>query len=111
MARAGNEMIKAIIGYKVRKGSDIEPVLNKLRAHAMTYPGFIAAENLRSEKESTIVAMIQSWDKLEDWTAWEMSTIRKSIIEEARPLILDEPRVTVYRVMATRGWADAGRGS
>ena len=106
-----NEMIKAIVGYKVRKGADIEPVLNKLRAHAMTYPGFIAAENLRNATDSTIVAMIQTWDKLDDWTGWENSTIRKSILEEAKLLVLDEPRVTIYRVMATQGWGGVGRGS
>ncbi len=97
-------MIRAIIGYKVKKGADIEPVLNKIRSHAQTYPGFVGAENLRNAKDSTVVAMVQTWDKLDDWKAWESSSIRQSILDEAKPLLMDEPRVTVYRVMPTQGW-------
>lgn len=104
-------MIRVIIGYKVKRGSDIEPTLNKLRSLAQTYPGFIGAENLRNAQDSSIVAMIQTWDKLDDWKAWEASSIRNSILDEAKPLLADELRVTVYRVMATHGWGSVGRAS
>ncbi len=57
-------MIRVIIGYKIKKNADIQPILNKLRAHAMTYPGFIGAENLQNVKDSSIVAMFQTWDRL-----------------------------------------------
>jgi antibiotic biosynthesis monooxygenase (ABM) superfamily enzyme len=95
----------------VKRGADIEPALNKIRSHAQTYPGFVGAENLRNAKDSTVVAMIQTWDKLDDWMSWESSSIRQSILDEAKPLLIDEPRVTVYRVMATHGWGSVGRGS
>jgi len=104
-------MIKAIIGYRVRAGADVEPILLKLRSHAITYPGFVAAENLQNAKDGSIVAMVQTWDKMEDWLSWEGSTIRRSILNEAKPLLLEEPRVTVYRVMATAGWGYATRQS
>ena len=104
-------MIKVLIGYKVKKGVDVEPMLFNLTSHAMTYPGFVASENLRNTADSTIVAMIQTWDKADDWTAWESSTIRRSILEEAKPLLVDGPRVTTYRVMAARGWGGVTRSS
>ncbi len=104
-------MIRVIIGYKLNKGADIEPILNKLRSLAQSYPGFIGAENLRSAKDSSIVAMIQTWDKLDDWKAWETSSIRQSILEEAKPLLADDLRVTIYRVMPTHGWGAVGRAS
>ncbi len=104
-------MIKVIIGYKVRKGADFEPVLLKLRSNVMTFPGFIGAENLQNVKDTSIVAIIQSWDKDEDWKAWEPSTIRRSILQEAKPLLTEEPRVTVFRVMPTGGWSNSRRDS
>jgi hypothetical protein len=55
--------------------------------------------------------MIQTWDKLDDWKAWETSTIRQSILDGAKPLLADELRVTVYRVMATHGWGNVGKDS
>jgi hypothetical protein len=45
-------MIKGIIGYKVVSYKDVEPILMKLRSHAMQYPGFVSAENLVSDKDN-----------------------------------------------------------
>ncbi len=104
-------MIKVIIGYRIQKGADIQPILLKLRSYAMTFPGFVGAENLVNENETSIVAMIQTWDRVEDWKAWEPSTIRQSISREAKSLLLEEPRVTVYRVMPTTGWVYTPRES
>ena len=104
-------MIRVMIGYKVRNDADIEPILLKLRSYAMTYPGFVGAENLRNEKDWSIVAMIQTWDRMEDWLAWEPSTIRRSILNEAKPLLLEEPRITIYRILPATGWTYTPRGS
>ena len=104
-------MIRVIIGYKCRKDADIQPILVKLRSYAMSYPGFIGAENLQNQKNRSIIAMIQTWDKMEDWLAWEPSTIRQSILNEAKPLLAEEPRVTIYRIIPTHGWGYATRGS
>ena len=104
-------MIRVIIGYKIKKNADTQPILNKLRAHAMTYPGFIGAENLQNVKDSSIVAMFQTWDRLEDWLAWEPSIIRKAILDEAKPILHEDPRVTIFRVIPTSGWGYPSRES
>jgi len=88
----------------VQNGADIQSVFFKLRSHAMTYPGYIGSENLRSEKDRSIVAMGQTWNTTADWKSWESSTIRQSILEEAIPFVQEEPRVTVYRIMPTNSW-------
>jgi heme-degrading monooxygenase HmoA len=97
-------MIKVIIGYRVQEGADVQSVFQKLRSHAMTYPGYIGSENLRSEQDRSVVAMVQNWDRMEDWKSWETSSIRRSILKEAGRSLLEEPRVTVYRIIATGGW-------
>jgi quinol monooxygenase YgiN len=97
-------MVKVIVGYKMKNGADIQPMLLKLRQHAMTYAGFIGAENLRSEGDSSVIAMLQTWEQIDDWRVWETSKIRQSILKEAKPFFLEEPRITVYTVMSTTGW-------
>jgi len=97
-------MIKVIVGYKVKRIVDIEPVLVKLRAHAMQYPGFISSENLVSERDSSIIAMVSTWDKSDDWKEWEKSTIRQELLQEANEVLEQEPRVTIYRIMPTDRW-------
>ena len=104
-------MIKVIIGYKVKKSADIQPVLLKLRSNAITFPGFIGAENLQNEKDGSIIAVVQTWDRTEDWTAWELSKISQSILAEAKPLLQEAPRTTVYRIVATSAWSYTPRGS
>jgi antibiotic biosynthesis monooxygenase (ABM) superfamily enzyme len=109
--RERDEMIKVIIGYRVQKDADVQSVFQKLRSHAMTYPGYIGSENLRSEQDRSIVAMVQNWDRMEDWKSWETSSIRQSILKEAGRSLLEEPRVTVFRIVPTGGWGHTNRES
>jgi hypothetical protein len=55
--------------------------------------------------------MFQTWDRLEDWLAWEPSIIRKAILDEAKPILHEDPRVTIFRVIPTRGWGYPSRES
>ena len=98
-------MIKVIIGYKVRDGADIQPILLKLRSHALTYPGFVGAENLLSEQDISIVATVDTWEKVENWRLWEASKVRQEVLWEAEALLEEEPKVTIYRMMPTVRWA------
>ena len=97
-------MIKVITGFKLKKGANVQPILLKLRSHALTYPGFVGAENLLSDKDSSIVAIITTWEKVEDWRSWETSTAKQEIFREAEALLVEEPRVTTYRVVPTVRW-------
>ena len=97
-------MIKAIIGYRLKSGATIEPILFKLRAGAMTYPGFVNSENLLSEQDTSIVATISTWQKTEDWRLWESSRTRQEIIRQAEEFFVEEPKITLYTIMPTVRW-------
>jgi antibiotic biosynthesis monooxygenase (ABM) superfamily enzyme len=97
-------MIKVVVGYRLKKDADIEPILLKLRTHMITYPGFISAENLIRDKDIYFVITISTWDKSEDWRAWESSKIRQAILREAGPLFEEEPRAMIYRPMPIVRW-------
>ncbi len=97
-------MIKVIVGYKVKKREDIEPILMKLRSHAMTYPGFVSEEILINEKNVYIVIVVSTWVKVEDFRVWEKSTIRKELLRQAEAILVDKTMVTLWRVVPTVGW-------
>jgi len=97
-------VVYIIVGYKLKSGADIQPILRKLMSNAVTHPGFVKAENLISTKDKTIAVIIYTWDKIEDWHVWEQSTIRQKIIQQADTLLLEQPRVTMYQVMPTTEW-------
>jgi len=92
-------MVKGIVGCKVRKDTDLEPILLKLKSHAMQYQGFKAMENLVSEENASVVAMVSTWESLEDWKSWAQSRITQKVLQQAETLLMEEPRMTTYRMM------------
>ena len=94
-------MVKIIVGYKRKEGIDIQPLLMKLRSAAITYPGFISAENLVSNRDNSIVFTLYTWDSIPKWHLWENAIIRKKILQEAEPMLCDQPRVRTYQILPT----------
>ena len=97
-------MIKVIEGYELKKDADMQPLFRKLRSCAMTFPGFVSAEHIRSVKCSPIAALLYNWARPEDWDIWESSKLRQQLLNEAEALWVSEPRVTVYEVIPTSAW-------
>jgi antibiotic biosynthesis monooxygenase (ABM) superfamily enzyme len=97
-------MIKVIVGYRVKKGADIKPLLLKLRMDAMQYPGFVGAENLINRRYSSIIIVISTWERPENWVAWEKSKVRAELIKEIEPLVQDQTRVQIYDIIPTKKW-------
>lgn len=97
-------MIKGVIGYKVKNYKDIEPILMKLRSHAMQYPGFVSAENLVSDVDSSIVVMMSTWETTDNWRTWVKSRITQDLLRHDKGLAMEKPRVTAYRIMPTAEW-------
>lgn len=97
-------MIRALVGYKVKEGVDILPVLLQLRSSEMTFPGFISSENLQNRDDESTVVTMGTWQKASDWKAWETSRVRQSILAQLEGKLVDGPKVTVYTVMPTVGW-------
>ena len=92
-------MIKGIVGYKVRKDTDLKPILLKLKTHAAQYQGFKGMENLVSEENASVVALVSTWEGLEEWKSWAQSTITQELFRQAKALLVEEPRLTTYRLM------------
>jgi len=97
-------MIKGVIGYKVLSYKDVEPILMKLRSHAMQYEGFVSAENLVSEEDYSVVVMISTWETIENWRTWAESKITKDLLRQAKAVVVGAARITAYRTMPTVAW-------
>lgn len=97
-------MIKGIIGYKVLNYKELAPILRQLRSHAMQYPGFLSAENLVSDEDFSIVLMISTWEKIENWRTWVESRRTQDLIRQAKEVVIESARITTYRIMPTVDW-------
>ena len=97
-------MIKVIVGYRVKEGADIKPLLLKLRMNAMQYAGFVGAENLIHRRDSSLILAISTWERVENWIAWEKSKVRAELLKEVEPLVEDQTRVAIYDIIPTRKW-------
>jgi heme-degrading monooxygenase HmoA len=97
-------MIKVITGYKMNEGADVLPMLIRLRSHAMSFPGYVGAENLMNNHDVSIVAIITTWEDVEYFRDWENSRTRRAIIDEYRDALAEEPKVTIYRIIPTQKW-------
>jgi len=97
-------MIKVVEGYELKEDADIQPLFLKLRSYAMTFPGFIGVQHIKSMKGRPISALLYDWDKLESWEIWEGSTLRKQILQEAEAILVSKPRITIYEVVPASGW-------
>jgi antibiotic biosynthesis monooxygenase (ABM) superfamily enzyme len=104
-------MIKVIEGLELNKGVDVQPLFLKLRSHAMTFPGFISAEHIRSAKGTSIEALLYDWERLENWKAWEISQLRQQLLKEAEGLFVSKPRITIYELVPTSAWTHTGTKS
>lgn len=92
-------MVKGIVGCRVRQDTDLEPILLRIKSHAAQYPGFKGMENLISEDNASVVALVTTWDSLEAWKAWAQSAITQELLRQVEPLLMEEPRLTTYRMM------------
>ena len=97
-------MIKVIVGYKVKKDADIQPILHRLKSHAMQFSGFMGEEHFDRFKDNSIVMVVYTWGSDNDWKEWEKSEIRQELLREADPLLVDKPRVTMYTVSTDIRW-------
>jgi heme-degrading monooxygenase HmoA len=95
-------VIKVIEGHKVKPDTDIQDIFLQLRSNAIQYPGFVGAENLAGEQDASLFVFVSTWNTVEDWRLWETSRIRTELQRQTQKLLVEETKVSIYRVMATR---------
>jgi heme-degrading monooxygenase HmoA len=67
-------------------------LLNKIRTIAMGRPGYISGETLKQNEYPENMAVISSWQSMEDWHKWKNSEERKTY----------EAMLEIYQTRPTR---------
>ena len=94
-------MIKVIIERHVKEGQNLAPMLRELRAAAMRIPGYITGETLVSTEDESLITTISTWRSLDDWQRWEESEMRNELYKLVALLLVEEPEIRTYQIMAT----------
>ncbi len=63
--------------FKKENAPQILPLLNKIRSIAMNQPGYISGETLTQQDHPDSLAVICSWQRIEEWYVWKNSEERK----------------------------------
>ncbi len=73
--------VKVLIKRKVPQNleSKLLELLRQLRTHTMNQPGYISGETLKRLDKPEETLVISTWQSVEDWRKWVMSSERKEI--------------------------------
>ena len=93
-------MIRIVIERRTNEVEKLATLLRELRAATVHQPGYVTGETLVNTEDNSVVAVISTWSSLADWKAWEKSEERAKLEKQIEPLLLEEPVVNAYQVMA-----------
>jgi len=90
--------VKIFIKRKVRDNIAVELtlLLNKLRALALSQPGYISGETLNRIDKKDECMVIGTWNSLEDWNNWVNNPQRIEVQSEIDRLLGEETEYAIY---------------
>ncbi|MET1255853.1 antibiotic biosynthesis monooxygenase family protein [Aliikangiella maris] len=90
-------MIRVIIERHIKDGclTDYLDMIRRARKQATAIDGFIAGELLQVKDLPTCAFIISSWENYEAWQVWCDSADRKAVLQDMRPLLTQDEKVTV----------------
>lgn len=63
------------------KSKQIIALLNEMRSKAMSFPGYMSGETLSKKEFPLNMAIISTWQTMDDWLRWKESQERKKFEE------------------------------
>ena len=90
--------VKILIKRKFKKG-DMRAASRFLinnRSGAMSQPGYISSETLRSLDDQDQVMVVSMWENLETWKTWKNSETRKANETEFKDYMIGETQYEHY---------------
>ena len=90
-------MIKVMIERRV--ATDLATQYRKISGRAlqtaMQSDGFISGESLRDAKDPNHRFVFATYRSLMDWQKWDHSEERRQQMDQLRPLLMDEEKITI----------------
>jgi len=90
-------MIRVIIERQVKQGcfNDYIDLIRRARKQATAVEGFIAGELLQEKGNKHHAVIISSWEDIASWETWSKSEQRLRVLEEIRPFLMADEKVTI----------------
>lgn len=90
-------MIRVIIERHIKENClhDYLDMIRTARNRATSVEGFIAGEVLQEKSNQNLAVIISSWETFEAWETWASSGERLSVLEEMRPLLESDEKITI----------------
>jgi len=90
-------MIRVIIERNIKDGCfhDYLDMIRRARKQATAIEGFIAGELLQERDNQNRAVIISSWENIEAWEKWLGSNERQEVLNDMRPLLESDEKVTV----------------
>lgn len=93
-------MIRVTVERQLKNKGDIGRILTDLHMIAVLQKGHISNETWIDVKNNYNITVFSTWQRLEDWKAWEQSKERANIISRMDPLLAKKPQIRIYEVMS-----------
>jgi heme-degrading monooxygenase HmoA len=90
--------VKILIKRKVPSSllPNLLPLLKEMRSMTMDQPGYISGETFRRVDREDENLVISTWQSVDDWRAWVMSSERRTVQEKIDSLLGSETDYEVY---------------
>jgi len=90
--------VKIFIKRKLQESNAVELtlLLNKLRALALSQPGYVSGETFHRIDKKDECMVIGTWRSLEDWNNWVNNPLRIEVQAEIDKLLGEETEYAIY---------------
>ncbi|XOZ34058.1 antibiotic biosynthesis monooxygenase family protein [Halomonadaceae bacterium KBTZ08] len=98
-------MIRVIIERHIAESMETtyDELARQTLRNAIDVPGFISGESLKDDHNPRHRVILSSWRSAADWYRWYGSEERREKINQIRPLLEDDERVTVLEYTVPTG--------
>ena len=93
-------MIRVVVERKIKNRQDIGRLLHNLHMIAFLRKGHSSNETLINIKNNRVIAVVSTWQSLEDWNAWASSKERAEILAQIEPLLAKKMQVRIYEIIS-----------
>ena len=92
--------VKVIIKRQIREDNvdKAMAMLNDIRSMAIRQPGYISGETLVNHYDNRNIAVVSSWNSLEEWIQWQESNQRETIEAQLEDLLEESTKYEIYDV-------------
>ena len=95
-------MVRVLVQHRAKDTEKLIDAIRDLRNEAMKQPGYITGETLVNIEDTSNVLVISTWQRAEDWKAWDTSETRVKITKRVNKLLVEPYTVHIYQYYLVR---------